>query len=83
MAQSVVIITSTTISDYAEALGKRQPVPLIGYGWKRRGVCFRSHACRSNGSRSVAASVPEETLRRSFSRLLATTPQDYRARFGT
>jgi transcriptional regulator GlxA family with amidase domain len=25
----------------------------------------------------------EETMRRSFSRLLATTPQDYRARFGT
>ena len=25
----------------------------------------------------------EETMRRSFSRLLATTPQDYRARFST
>jgi transcriptional regulator GlxA family with amidase domain len=25
----------------------------------------------------------EETMRRSFSRLLVTTPQDYRARFGT
>jgi AraC-like DNA-binding protein len=41
---------------YAEA-SKHQPVPSSGDGWKRRGARSRSRACRSNGSRSVAASV--------------------------
>jgi len=34
-----------------------------------RGVCFRSHACRSNGIAQRCGFGSEETMRRSFLRL--------------
>jgi transcriptional regulator GlxA family with amidase domain len=67
---------------YAEA-SKHQPVPSSGDGWKRRGARSRSRACRSKRIAQRCGFGSEETMRRSFSRLLVTTPQDYRARFGT
>jgi transcriptional regulator GlxA family with amidase domain len=42
---------------YAEATGQTPARAIERLRWKRRGVCFRNHACRSNGSRSVAALV--------------------------